>query len=391
MKKYNTFTLYTLCFAIFLTFGCKDSGTGNSEDLKGLEQEFLTENQISDWRTKVKDVVQTDDGIVIIGSYRKPTGGCGDSVFLTKINDQGEEVWLKKFDDLTVSSCSDIHLQQTATNGFIAFAMTPLNDGSFETYQIMKFTTVGELMWTKKSNDDEIYWQINGLETGTGRIVSYSRSTSDLSSNDENEYKLTFDQNGTLESSESNKSFDGYLYDVTKTIDGNYILNIRDETSSNLIVKNGSLNTLASTQIENQHISHVTAVEGSTGGYIAQNSKSILKLDNEFNVEWKHTISDATNDKGESGAISGGNLVELDNGFYGFVEKEPHKYDGETIVTNERHFLTILNSSGKAINRQEISNGLGFHLVATDNQNILVIYKGSGLWIQGFRTSDIID
>lgn len=392
MKNYTIRTLYALCLGVFLTIGCKDSGTGNNDDLKGLEQDFLTENQIGNWKTKVKDVVQTDDGVVIIGAYREESGGCGDSVYITKINNEGEEVWLKKFDELTVSSCNAIHLQKTATNGFIAFATTPYGTSSFETdYFIMKFTTVGDLMWTKQSGDNDVYWRINGLETNTGKLVTYSTSTSNIYSDIDTRSRLTFDQNGGLLSEEINTDYEGTLASIIKTPSRNYIFNIRDKNGTDLMVKDAALNTLTSSRIDNQYIGYINVVEGSEDGYIAQTSTSILKLDSEFNIEWKHTISGDINERGELGSIAGRNLVEIGNGFYAFIEVEPHVFKDNLLVAYGSHYLTILNSSGEVTNTQEVGGGGEFYLAATNNQNIMVISSDSGLKVQAFRTTDLIN
>lgn len=389
MKNYKG---CTLCLAIFLAVGCKDSGTGNSdENSNGLEQVFLTENQIGNWKTKVKNVVETNDGVVIIGAYREESGGCGDSVYLTKINNQGEEVWLKKFDGITVSSCNAIHLKQTSTNGFVAFATTPIGTSSFETdYFIMKFTTEGDLMWTNQSGENDLYWLVNGLETSTGKLVTYSTSSTSIHSVNYTKSRLTFDQNGTLLSDEINTDYEGDLSSITKTFDRNYIFNIKDETSTYLMVKDANLNTLSSTQIDNQYIGYVNAVEGSAGGYIAQTSNSVLKLDSEFNLEWKHTISSEPNERGDTGTISGKNLVEIDNGIYGFIERAPHKTEGDSLVAYGSHYLTILDSSGEVTNKQELGGGAEFYLATPNDRNIMVISRDSGLRIQAFRTIDII-
>lgn len=383
--------LYALCLGVFLTFGCKDSSTGNSEDPEGLDQEFLIENEIGDWKTKVKDVVQTNDGIVIIGAYREESGGCSDNLYLAKINDEGEQVWLKKFNDLKVSSCNAIQLQQTVTNGFIAFATTPSGSSSIENdYFIMKFTTAGDLMWTKRSGENDIFWQLHGLETRTGEFVAYTISSSSLQSSSNDRLKLTFNQNGTLLSEESNNDYDGELDEIIQTPDNKYIFNIRNESGSSLIIKDRNLNTLASSRIDDQRISYVNEVQESNSGYIAQTSTSVLKLDSEFNIEWRHNISSETNERGDSGLINGNNIIEIGDGFYGFIEREPHNVEDDNLVSYGKQYLTILNSSGEVTNTQEVGGGGEFFLATTQDQNVIVISRDLGLKIQAFRTTDII-
>jgi hypothetical protein len=288
---------------------------------------------------RCSSVQETFDGGYILTGYSQPIGSTNSDIFLLKINNSGNQEWMKTFDSGEADQASAIF--QNSDSGFILTGTIRINLGQTQAF-LMRTNSFGDSLWVKR------YIVTSGDVGGTcvrqtvdgGFIITGSMSL--IGSNTDVYFQKTDSSGNLLWARSYGNYFNEYGKYFIESPDGGFLIAGLADTSfisviDMLLIKTDSVgDTLWTNIYPSYDEDRIESIISTTdGGYILTGNSSfapftnsdafLVKIDSSAQILWSKSYGGSDIDNGENifstgdgGYVIAGSLTIAGNSYSDF-------------------------------------------------------------------------